>query len=512
MKKPNIILIMTDDHAAHSMSCYGSKINQTPNMDRIANEGMRFDNCYCTNSICAPSRAVILTGKHSHLNGVITLDDGFDNTQNHFAKILQKNDYQTAIIGKWHLGQKEENWPSGFDYWNVLPGQGLYHNPIMNEMGTKKVYEGYATDIITDLSMDWMKNRDKDKPFCLLSYHKAPHRPWYSDEKHKALFKEDVRLPDTFFDDYENRSEAAKNAYMRVTEHMSSIDLKIVPPKGIREFGSMPVESEYRGVDRNDIPEEAFGIPLPDTIEGYSFTTLDGDVVTFDSIYDLQNWKYQRYIKDYLRCVASVDDNIGRMLDYLDEEGIADDTIIMYTSDQGFFLGDHGWFDKRFMYEESLRMPFIARYPREIAAESVCDKISQNLDFAKTILDFAGLDAPDDMQGDSLRPLMQGETPEGWRTSFYYRYWMHLTHHNVPAHIGLRTERYKLIYYYGKGLDTSNSINIDTEPEWELFDLDNDPNEMKNVYSDDSYKDVVKTLTEEMYKLKEEALDNIAVQ
>lgn len=507
MKKPNIILIMTDDHAAHAMSCYGSRINTTPNMDRIANEGMRFDSCFCTNSICTPSRAVILTGKHSHLNGVLTLSDHFDNTQQHFGKLLQQNGYQTAMIGKWHLGQQPENWPTGFDYWNIFPGQGRYHDPIMNEMGENKVFKGYATDLVTDFSLDWLKDRDEDKPFCLLCYHKAPHRPWDSDDKHMDMFPDDVPLPETFNDDYSNRSRAAMNARMRVTEDMNSTDLKIVPPEGINEYGNLPPDAEFSKRKREDWSPESFGLPLPDSIEGYSLTTLDGETVTFDSIDELKNWKYQRYIKDYLRCVASVDDNIGRILDYIDNEDIADDTIIIYTSDQGFFLGDHGWYDKRFMYEESLKMPFVVKYPKEIEKGSVCDKISTNLDFAKTILDYAGIEAPDDMQGDSLRPLFNGEAPKEWKNSFYYRYWMHLSHHGVAAHYGMRTERYKLIYYYGEALGTSGSLPKSTEPEWELFDLLKDPNEMNNVYDDNEYKDVVAKLTDELYKLKEEAGD-----
>ncbi|HLQ71467.1 MAG TPA: sulfatase-like hydrolase/transferase, partial [Bacillota bacterium] len=295
-QKPNIVYIMTDDHAAHAMSCYDSKINETPNLDRIANEGMRFDNCFCTNSICAPSRAAILTGLYNHKNGVKTLGDTFDSRQPTVQKIMQENGYQTALIGKWHLGHGGNSDPTGFDYWNTFPGQGAYHDPEMFEMGEKKVFEGYATDIVTDLSIDWMENRDKDKPFMLMCHHKAPHRPWVPDEKHAHMYEDvDIPEPPTFNDDYSNRSEAAKEAKMRIDRDLTENDVKAKPPEGL-------------------------------------------------SAQELKSWYYQRYIKDYLRCVASVDDNVGRILDYLDENDLTDDTIIVYTSDQGFFLGDHGWY------------------------------------------------------------------------------------------------------------------------------------------------------------------------
>ncbi len=464
MRKPNILFIMSDDHASHAMSCYGSRINQTPNLDRIANDGMILQNCFCVNSICTPSRANILTGKHSHLNGVKTLGDPIDGRKPNVAKMLQAGGYQTAMVGKWHLGHGGNADPTGFDYWNVLPGQGDYYDPVMIEESGRTKHEGYATDIITDFSLEWLKNRDRDKPFFLMSHHKAPHRPWDSDEKHLHMFAdEDVPMPDNFFDDYANRSNAAKEAKMRVFGHMNDRDLKI----------------------------EKFGPPP----EGLSEK-------------ELANWQYQRYIKEYLRCVASIDDNVGRLLDYLDEDGAADDTMVIYTSDQGFFLGDHGWYDKRFMYEESLRMPFIVRYPKAIRAGSSTNALSLNIDFAETWLDYAGLDIPEDMQGRSLRPVLEGDVPDDWRESMYYRYWMHLSHHYVPAHYGIRTLRYKLIYYYGEALGTSGSINEPKEPEWELFDLEKDPNEMCSVYNDPEYADVVKELTAELYRLKDEAMDD----
>ncbi|MBN2393787.1 MAG: sulfatase [Anaerolineae bacterium] len=452
--RPNILFIMTDDHAAHAMSCYGSRINATPHLDRIANEGMRFDNCFCTNSICTPSRAVILTGQYSHVNGVTTLDSKLDGRRENVAKILQRNGYQTAMIGKWHLGHGGIHNPTGFDYWIVLPGQGLYHNPVMDEMGTEKVIPGYATDLITDISLDWLRHRDPDRPFFLMCHHKAPHRPWEPDEKHAQLYEDvDIPEPETFNDDYSNRAAAAAAATMRIDRDLNATDLKHPVPEGL---------------------------------------TADEE----------KSWKYQRYIKDYLRCVASVDDNVGRLLDYLDETGLTENTIVIYTSDQGFFLGDHGWYDKRFMYEESLRMPFVIRYPQEIPPGTVNKDMILNVDFPLTFLDYAGIEAPDDMQGVSFRRLLQGETPEGWQTSLYYRYWMHLAHHNVYAHYGVRTLRYKLIYYYADALGQPGAIDNPKCPEWELFDLENDPYELHNVYHDPAYADVVRELTAELSRLQ----------
>ena len=404
MSRPNILFIMTDDHAAHAMSCYGSRINETPNLDRIAHGGMRFDNCFCTNSLCEPSRAAILTGTYNHVNAVTTIGAHIDNRQENVAKVLQRNGYQTAVVGKWHLGQGEAHWPTGFDYWNILQGQGPYFDPEMVKNGEKVQYEGYKTDLITDLSLDWLKERDKDKPFFMMYQHKAPHRPWDPDEKHANMYEDiDIPEPETFNDDYKNRAAAAGAAQMTVAEHLTERDLKQPVPEGLT-----PAEEK--------------------------------------------SWKYQRYIKDYLRCVASVDDNVGRVLDYLEEEGIADDTIVIYTSDQGFFLGDHGWYDKRFMYEESLRMPFIIRYPQEIKAGSVNGDIITNVDFAAMFLDYAGIEAPERFQGRSFRPLLEGSTPADWPQSMYYRYWMHLAHHHVYAHYGVRTHRYKLIYYYADAM------------------------------------------------------------
>ena len=453
--RPNILFIMADDHAAHAISAYGSGINKTPNIDRIARGGMLFQNCFCTNSICTPSRAVIMTGQYSQLNGVKTLDDSLDPSKQNIAKLMSAAGYQTAMVGKWHLAKD----PSGFDYWNILPGQGAYHDPVLIEMGTRTKHTGYATDLITDISLDFIKKRDPAKPFFLMCHHKAPHRPWQPDAKHAHMYEnETIPEPANLFDHYENRSRAAGNTKMRVGEDMTKTDLKV------------------------DIPAD-----------------LKGDA--------LRKWAYQLYIKDYLRCIASVDDNVGRMLDYLDSSGLASNTIVVYTSDQGFFLGDHGYFDKRFMYEESLRMPLLVRYPGKVKAATVNRDMVLNLDFPETFLDYAGAIVPGDMQGRSLRTVLEGRTPANWRKSMYYRYWMHLTEHNVPAHYGVRTHRWKLIYYYGKALGTSGSVNQDTEPEWELFDMVADPHEMRNVYAEPRNKKVVAELKAELNRLRREVQD-----
>lgn len=464
MDRPNILFIMSDDHASQAISSYSGRINQTPNIDRIWKEGARLDNCFCTNSICSPSRAVILTGKYSHLNGVKTLFDEFDGRQSHVAKLLQQSGYQTSIIGKWHLGHGGNSDPAGFDYWCVLPGQGDYHNPTFYDMGQKKQYTGYVTDIITDMSIDWLESRDKERPFFLMCHHKAPHRPWEPSDKYKDLY-EDIGIPEpeTLFDDYDTRSDAARLAEMRISDHLTKTDVKQDPP-----------------------------------------SHLEGQ--------ELTRWYYQRYIKDYLRCIASIDESVGRLLDYLDDEGIADNTIVIYTSDQGFFLGEHGWYDKRFMYEESLRMPFLVRYPKGITPGTIIKDMVVNTDFAPTFLDYAGVDIPDDMQGYSLRPIFEGAKVEGWRQSMYYRYWMDQDDHCVAAHYGIRTHRYKLICYYAPGRYYNGEYPEGTEettwPQWELFDLQNDKYELKNVYDDPDYADVVKELKNELARLRKELKDD----
>jgi len=458
---------MTDDHASHAMSCYGSQVNKTPNLDRIAAGGMRFTNSFCTNSICAPCRAVILTGKYSHINGLIDNAVKFDGSQQTFPKLLRQAGYETAIIGKWHLKTD----PTGFDYWNILPGQGVYYNPVTIEMGQRKNHEGYVTDILTDYALDWLKGRKDGKPFCLMFHHKAPHREWEPGPKYLTLY-DDVQIPEpaTLFDDYVGRGRAAKEQDMTIAKTMTKRDLKLVTP------GKLTPEQQAKW-------DAAYG---PKN-EAFEQANLQGK--------DLVRWKYQRYMKDYLRCIASVDESVGRVLDYLDQAGLADNTIVIYTSDQGFYLGDHGWFDKRFMYEESLRMPLVVRYPKEIKAGSVNDDIVLNLDFGETFLDYAGVSVPADMQGRSLRLLLQGRTPSDWRTSMYYHYYEYPAVHSVKRHYGVRTQRYKLIHFY-------NDID-----EWELYDLKTDPDEMQNVYSDPQYADVVKELTAELTRLRAQYKD-----
>lgn len=440
--RPNILFIMSDDHAAHALSAYGSKLMPTPNLDRIAKNGMTFSRCFVNNSICTPSRAAILTGKYSHKNGV-TVFNPFDGKQPHLAKYLQQAGYQTAMVGKWHLFTD----PTGFDYWNILPGQGLYVNPQMIEMGRTNKLTGYVSDLIADISIDWLKNRrDPDKPFCLMSQPKAPHREWTPSAKYTNLFADvDLPLPETFNDDYAGRSSALREATMRMEHLRKKEDLKSEIPPGL------PPEAEKR-------------------------------------------WRYQRYMKDYLRCVASMDENVGRILDYLDQSGLATNTIVIYTSDQGFFLGDHGWFDKRFMYEESLRMPLLVSWPGRIKPGSKNDAMVMNIDFAPTLLEAAGAPVPADMQGRSFLAALEGRRLKNWRTSIYYRYYHYPGDHQVQPHYGVRTDRYKLIHY--------NKLN-----EWELYDLKKDPRELKNLYNDPSHARTVRDLKAELTRLRTELDD-----
>jgi arylsulfatase A-like enzyme len=467
--RPNILYIMADDHAAHAMSCYGSKINKTPNLDRIAKDGMRFLNCFAVNSICTPSRAAILTGKYSHINGV-TVFNRFDGSQPTVAKMLQKAGYHTGMIGKWHLTSD----PTGFDYWNILPGQGVYHNPDFIEMGTRRKISGYVTDIIADLSLEFLKNRPKDRPFFLMCHHKAPHRAWEPDAKHAHMYDDvDIPEPATFNDDYKTRSDAAAEATMRIDKNLTRNDLKVAPPLGLK---GKELAEWNRKVD----------MTMDVSVKGEK-QTLTGQ--------PLKQWKYQKYIKDYLRCIASVDDNVGRLLDYLEQAGLKDNTIVIYTSDQGFFLGDHDWFDKRFMYEESLRMPFLIRYPGHIKPGTVNQGMILNVDFAPTFLEYAGLPVPADIQGRSFVPLLSGKQPKDWRTSMYYRYYHYPGDHQVQQHYGVRTERYKLIYFH--------RIN-----QWELFDLKKDPHELNNVYKNSDYEGTVKQLKAELERLRQELNDH----
>lgn len=489
--RPNILFIFTDDHAAHAMSCYGSKINKTPHLDRIANEGMLFTNCFCTNSICGPSRAVIQTGKHSHLNGFLQNGNTFNGDQQTFPKLLRKVGYQTAVIGKWHL----KTAPQGFDYSEVLIGQGPYYNPPMRLNGDKKPvkHTGYTTDVITDLALKWLQEgRDPNKPFMLMYQHKAPHRNWQPGPKHLDMFDDvDIPEPDNLFDNYEGRGSAARTQDMSIAKTLTPNDLKFTQP-------------------RNFTPEqlEAWNKFYAPRNEAFRKQELSGE--------DLVRWKYQRYIKDYLRCIASVDDNVGRVLDFLDDTGLAKNTVVIYSSDQGFYLGDHGWFDKRFMYEESYRMPLAVRWPGIVKENSVNHNLVSNLDFAQTFLDIAGAPQPEDMQGQSLKPLMMaGPTADGpapappltigfdhsrldcsqpeWRDSLYYHYYEfhgnRRTAHMVRRHYGIRTDRFKLIHFYNVG-------------EWELFDLHRDPREMQSQHDNPEYAGVMENLKQRVAALQ----------
>ena len=467
--RPNILFIMSDDHAAHAISAYGSKLNKTPNIDRIANDGMLFKNCFAVNAICTPSRATILTGKYSHKNGVPVFNR-FDGSQWTVAKELQKAGYHTGMIGKWHL----QSDPTGFDYWSVLPGQGKYHDPVFFEMGKTNKYKGqYATDLITDFSIQFLENRPKDKPFFLMCHHKAPHRPWEPDAKHEHMYDDvDFPEPETFNDDYSGRGSAAKEATMRIDRDLTRRDLKLTPPDGLKPRQVTDWEEEK--------PQEI-------TVE------IHGEKKTLSGA-ALKHWKYEKYMHDYLACIASVDDNVGRLLDYLEKHDLAKNTIVIYTSDQGFYLGDHNWFDKRFMYEESLRMPFLIRYPGHIKPHSTNDKMILNVDFAPTFLDYAHAKTPSEVQGRSITPLLAGKTPKDWRTSMYYRYYHYPADHRVQPHWGVRTYDYKLIYF--------NRIR-----EWELYDLKNDSHELKSVYDDPKYAKVREDLTKEIDRLRKELDD-----
>ena len=476
--QPNILFVFSDDHAFQAISAYAgrlAKIAPTPNIDRMAHEGMLFNKCYVTNSICAPSRATILTGKHSHLTGVKDNRQVFDGSQQTFPKLLQKAGYQTAIIGKWHL----KSIPTGFDYWEVLPGQGHYYNPdFKTPNGTFRV-TGYVTDIITDKAIDWLENkRDKNKPFMLMLQHKAPHREWSPALRHLNLF-DDIEIPEPFnlFDDYEGRGSAARLQDMTIAKTMEmEKDLKV-------ESGNK--ESQlYRRIHGRMTEEQRklWDAAYKPKNEIFKKAKL-GDK-------DLIRWKYQRYLKDYLRCIRCIDENIGKVQDCLDKNNLTENTVLMYSSDQGFYLGEHGWFDKRFMYEESYRTPLIAQWSGNIKPGSVNNHLVSNLDFAQTFLDLSGVKQPSDMQGLSLKPLMIGKKPGHWRNSLYYHYYEYPGVHSVRRHEGVATERYKLIHFY----------DLD---EWELYDLQNDPYEMESQYSNPEYIDMVTRLKKELLRLRE---------
>lgn len=483
-ERPNILFIMSDDHACNAISAYGgrlAKVAPTPNIDRIGKGGIRLDLCYVTNSICTPSRAVILSGQHSHRNGVKTLVDAFpgpDSGTPNVADILRRSGYQTALIGKWHLRSA----PWGFDYWKVGPGQGFYHNPVFVSSTDGAAYSpranrkakrtpGYYTDLVTDFALEWLKDRDEKKPFFLMLHHKAPHGKWEPPKRHRTYLA-DVKIPEpaTLWEDFSHRSEATRAMGTSITSRLA------------------PRRTMVNDVQKPDWPAGSIDLSgLTEREQGAA--------------------AYQKYLHDYLGCVKAVDENVGRVLDYLDQSGLSKNTLVIYTADQGMFLGEHDYFDKRWIYEESFQMPFLARLPGTISGGSVDDRhLCSNLDFAQTFLDFAEVETAETskMQGMSLKPILSGKTPDNWRDAVYYRYWMHLAHHHIPGHYGVRDSRYKLVFFYGLPLDASLGRGNfpPSTPGWELYDLKQDPKETRNVYRDPRYAPVVKRLKSRLLELK----------
>jgi len=486
-RRPNILFIFSDDHALQSIGAYGSRINQTPHIDRIAQQGIVFDRSFCANSICGPSRACIQTGKHSHLNGFYRNGNVFDGSQTTFPKLLQGVGYQTALIGKWHL----ESAPTGFDYWEVLPDQGSYYNPDFIQMdGSLKRYEGYCTDLTTEMALKWLREqRDGSKPFLLMCQHKAPHRNWAPAERHFSLYRDaPVPEPATLLDDYSGRTDLLKQNEMTIRQHMHwGHDMKF--------HGTNPFPQHFAG----NIPNGEYDRMTP------------AQKAAWDAQYEPENqalirklkagemsdeevlrWKYQRYIKDYLRCVAAVDESVGQLLEYLDKSGLADNTIVVYSSDQGFYLGEHGWYDKRWMYEESLKMPLLVRWPGVIQGGARSSALVQNIDYAPTFLEAAGVEVPGEMQGRSLLPLLEdeGKTPADWRDAIYYAYYENAAVHNVPVHDGVRTDRYKLIYF-------------PASQQWQLMDLELDPQELRSFHEEPAYRPILEALQQRYRDLRQ---------
>jgi N-acetylglucosamine-6-sulfatase len=479
-QKPNILVIMSDDHSSNAISAYGSRLNSvmsTPNLDRIANEGMLLENCFSTNSICTPSRASLLTGQYSNVNKVRTLKDHLDTKQKHLAHQLKEQGYETAIFGKWHLHSE----PQGFDQWQVLPSQGLYFDPEFKTKGfddktpyasrAMKKIKGYVTDVITDLSLNWLKTRKQDKPFMLMVHQKAPHALWEYHPKYEHLY-DGVTIPEpkSLLEDKSHRAQETivkENSLVRLAKRMS---------------GQIRISSVH---DYDEWPTGKLDVAGMSNEEMIKAT-------------------YQKYLKDYLRVIASVDENVGRILNYLDETGQAENTIVIYTSDQGMFLGEHQYLDKRWIFEESIRMPFLIRWPSQLQAGKKIKELIANVDFAPTILDMVGAKQPGSMQGHSFLPVLKGNTTN-WQNSIYYRYWMHRD--MIPAHFGIRTEKYKLIFYYGLNLDTNSFGHANSNPAWELYDLEKDPLEMNNVFNDPAYEQIKQDLKKKLDQKRAEVGD-----
>lgn len=480
-EKPNILFIMSDDHAFQAISAYGHQLNNTPNIDRIAADGVRYNRAFCTNSISAPCRAVILTGKFSHMNGLRDNSDRFNGAQATLPKLLRPAGYQSAIIGKWHLKTD----PTGFDFWRVLIDQGPYYNPDMKDSTGTHRYEGYTTTLIGDMAIDWLDKRDMKKPFFLMVHNKAPHRNWMPEPKYFRLFRDKkFPVPENFFDDYSNRGRAAKEQEMSVIKDMTiSYDLKVFPREGDSITGD---DKAWEGGMKRMNPEQraSWDQYYKEITDDFYSKKLSGEALAL--------WKYQRYMEDYLAVIQSVDDQVGRLLDYLKEKGLDKNTLVVYTSDQGFYLGEHGWFDKRFMYEESLRTPLVMKLPGVIQPGTVSGDMVQNIDFAPTFLRLAGLQVTDSLQGISM---LNGEK----RDAIYYHYYEYPGVHAVKRHYGIRTERYKLIHFY------------QDNDEWELYDLEKDPSEMNNIYGDPSYSQLIEELKIKLVKLQKQYQDDEAL-
>ena len=492
-ERPNILFVFTDDHAPHAIGAYNGwlkSVNPTPVIDKLARQGMLFERSFCSNSICGPSRAVILSGKHSHKNGFMNNGNSFDWNQQIFPKILRKNGYQTAIYGKSHLKGK----PQGFDDWAVLPGQGLYYNPDLIFPDGRRRIDGYCTDVVTDLAVNWLKEkRDKSKPFMMMVQHKAPHRNWMPALRHLNLYDDiDIPEPPTLFDRWEDNAPPARHQELEIDRHMDlNYDLFVdltpefnQPPSQKRQDRSAWYNMKRMSKEQLTKWRDAYG-PKD---EAFHKAKLKGK--------DLVRWKFQRYAKNYLRCVKGVDESVGRLQDTLKELGLAENTVVIYSSDQGFYIGDHGWYDKRWMYEESLMMPFIIKWPGVTKPGSRNKKLIQNLDYAETFLEMAGAPVPGDMQGRSLVPLLKGQTPDDWRKSIYYHYYEYPSVHMVPRHYGIRTQRYKLMHFYQFG------------EEWELYDLKNDPDELTNLYDKSEHAQLQNRMKKRLAKLQQHYEDD----
>lgn len=508
-KRPNIIVMMTDDHTAQAMSCYGSLLVETPNLDRLAREGMLFESCYVPNAISGPSRACILTGKYSHVNGFTDNSRTFDGDQQTFPKLLHEAGYQTAMIGKWHLNSE----PQGFDFWSILIGQGEYYAPQFIENGVERTEPGYVTDVITDKAIGFLERRDPDRPFAMLYYHKAPHRNWMPAQRHLGINDERV-FPEPFnlLDDYAGRGSAAREQAMEIGRDMwPEWDLKLMGPEELAQSYELDDSGD---ANRDDVKRaNDWRSSVMQYQAAYNRMT-DAEKARWNEAYapriaewrrirdelspeELVRWKYQQYMKDYCAVIRGVDENVGRLLDYLERIGELDNTIVVYTSDQGFFLGEHGWFDKRFMYEECQRTPLLVRYPKAVEAGSRTQALAMNIDLAPTLVDLSGLEVPADMQGRSLTKVLVsgGKVPADWRTGVYYHYYEYPSWHSVKRHYGIRTEHHKLIHFY-------NDVD-----EWELYDLAKDPHEMQNVYNDPGYAEVRADLHARLEALQRECGD-----